>query len=298
MKLKPLLAALLIGTSLAGCKFPAQQSQAKAPTPLTWLSVPALPIIEDATMSLAPTFQGKRTEQFMPQICGMARGELSQAEVNAQLAKMGIDSTRIPRQSQDATALLVNGDRAGQATACAAYQATDVLMAVNLGAFLKASPAPDEKSAEKAPKQPQQPQLDDNALASVLPIKIAQARVNADIFALIARNLQRTPGLSVAEYRERARDLFGRLAPTYLARVPAKMPPATTRYQLVGLDDGHLNFTSNIGTHFDYSIDNGLVLSQNGVTWYGKGQLLGQDYRLQVGYFPPEVAALLSAAKK
>lgn len=295
MKLKPLLAALLIGASLAGCEFPAQQSQAKAPIPLNWVSVPALPIIEDAAMSLAPTFQGKRTEQFMPQICGMARGELTQEQVNDQLAKMGIDSTRIPRQSQDATALLVNGDRAAQATACAAYQATDVLMAVNAKAFLKAVPAPGDKSAEKAPSQLQ---LDDKALAGLLPIKVAQARSNADIFALIAENLQRTPGLSVTEYRERARELFGRLAPAYIARVPAKMPPANTGYQLIRLDDGRLDFSSNIGVRFDYSTGDGLVLTQNGVVWYGKGQLLGQDYRLQAAYFPPEVATLLSAAKK
>lgn len=294
MKLKTLVAALLVGTSLVGCEFPAQQAQAKPTTPLNWVSVPALPIIEEAVTSLAPTFQGKRTDQFMPQICGMARGELTQEQVNTQLAKMNVDTTRIPRQSQDAVALLVNGDRAGQATACAAYQASDVLMAVNAKAFLKAVPATGDKSAEKAPPQLQ---LDDKALASVLPIKIAQARANADVFALIAENLQRAPGLSVAEYRERARELFSRLAPTYLARVPAKIPPANAGYQVNGLTDTRLDF-SGIGIHFDYSVNNGLSLTQNGVLWYGKGQLLGQDYRLQAAYFQPEVAQLLSAAKK
>lgn len=295
MKLKTLAAALLIGSSLVGCEFPAQQSQAKAASPLNWVSVPALPIIEDAVMSLAPTFQGKRTEQFMPQICGMARGQLSQEQVNTQLTQMGIDVSRIPRQSQDATALLVNRDRAAQATACAAYQATSVLMAVDARAFLKPAPATGEKAAEKTPAQPQ---LDERALASVLPIKVAQARANADIFALIAENLQRTPGQSLAEYRERARDLFSRLAPTYLARVPAKLPPADASYQMVGLQNGRLDFTSNAGIHFDYAVDQGLVLTQNGVLWYGKGQLLGRDYRLQAAYFQPEVAQLLSAAKQ
>lgn len=295
MKLKSLVAALLVGTSLAGCEFPAQQSQVKAATPQNWISIPALPIIEDAVMSLAPTFQGKRTEQFMPQICGMARGQLTQEQVNTQLQAMGVDTTRIPRQSQDASALLVNGDRAAQATACAAYQASDVLLAVNAKAFLKPAPAASDKSSEKAPVEPQ---LDGQVLASVLPIKVAQARANADIFALIAKNLRRTPGLSVAEYRERARDLFSRLAPTYLASVPAKIPSADARYQVIGLDDGRLDFSSNIGIHFDYSTDQGLVLTQKGVLWYGKGQLLGQDYRLLAAYFQPEVAQLLSAAKK
>ena len=296
MKLKTLATALLIGSSLVGCKFPAQQSQVKAATPLNWVSVPALPIIEDAVTSLAPTFQGKRSGQFMPQICGMARGQLSQEQVNTQLTKMGVDVTRVPRQSQDATALLVNGDRAAQATACAAYQATDVLMAVDAKAFLKPAPAvPADKSAEKTSIPPQ---LDEQALASVLPIKIAQARANADIFALIAESLQRTPGQSPAEYRERARDLFSRLAPTYLARVPAKLPPADASYRVVGLQNGRLDFTSNAGVHFAYATDQGLVLTQNGVLWYGKGRLLGRDYRLRAAYFQPEVAQLLSAAKQ
>ena len=35
----------------------------------------------------------------------------------------------------------------------------------------------------------------------------------------------------------------------------------------------------NAGIHFDYAVDQGLVLTQNGVLWYGKGQLLGRDYR-------------------
>jgi hypothetical protein len=297
MKLSTLAAALLVGASLAGCKFPFQQAQATASTPLIRVSVPALPIIEDAVMSLSPTFQGKRNQQFMPLICGMARGQVTQEQVNAQLAGMGLDSSRIPRQSQDATALLVNGDRAGQATACAAYQATDVLQAISPGPFLKNAPAgkAEEKDAGKAPGAPQ---FDGQALSSVLPIKIAQARANADVFALIAQDLQGRPGLSMAQYQERARELFSRLAPTYLARVPAKMPPADTRYQLLAFDAGRLDFTGNTGIHFDYSADQGLTLWQKGVLWYGKGQLLGNDYRVQAAYFQPEVAQLLSAAKK
>ncbi|MBD9505102.1 hypothetical protein IB256_30250 [Pseudomonas sp. PDM17] len=295
MKLKILSVALLISAGLAGCDLPSLSPQAKSATPAGWVSLPALPVIEDAVMSLSPTFQGKRTQQFMSQICGMARGQLNQVQVNAALASMGIDSARLPRQSQDATALLVNGDRAAQASACAAYQATDVLMAANPKDFLKAAPATAEKAADNAPVAQQ---LDNDGLTRVLPIKIAQARANADVFALIAQDLQRKPGLSVAEYSERARVLFGRLAPTYLARVPAKLPPVNTSYQLIGLGDNRLEFSTNIGLHYDFSAGRGLTLTQNGVLWYGKGQLLGQDYRLKAAYFQPEVAELMGASKQ
>ncbi|MDN6859904.1 hypothetical protein QO207_25225 [Pseudomonas sp. CAN2814] len=300
MKLKHLAIALLVGSTLAGCEFPLQQARPRAPVPQNWVSVPALPVIEEAVLSLAPTFQGQRSGALMAQICGLARGDLKQDQVNAQLAGMGIDSARLPRQSKDATALLVNGDRAAQATACAAYQATDVLLAFNPKPYLKAVPQSDEKGKDKVAEKPVQPtlQVDDKKLGSVLPIRIAQARTNADVFALIAENLQRKPGLDVDAYREQARELFSRLAPTYIARVPANLPSASANYLVTGMGEGRLEFSSTTGVRFDLSLDKGLTLTQNGVLWYGNGQLLGHQYRLRTAYFQPEVAQLLNVPQK
>lgn len=288
MKLKVLVVSLLVGAGLAGCEVPSQQSS----TPANWVSVPALPIVQDAVMSLAPTFNGKRNPVLMGQVCSLARGQASQDQVNAQLAKLGIDASKLPQQSGDAVALLVNGDRAAQATACAAYQATTVLSPVDTRDFLQSAPADgDAKDTDKT-------QIDHERLARTMPFRIAQARANADVFALIVGQLQRTPGLSVMEYRQRASQLFSKLAPTYLERVQQQMPPASANYRLTRFEDGDLAFSNDVGTRFDYSIDNGLVLTQNGQLWYGKGRLLGRDYRLQTAYFKPEVGQLLATPKQ
>ncbi|MCP1626461.1 hypothetical protein [Pseudomonas nitroreducens] len=298
MRLKALSAALLIGATLAGCNFPSQVPQAKATTPVNWVKVPTLLFIEDAVLSLSPSFQGKRAMEFMPLICGLARGEVSQIQVNARLAGMGINVDRIPRQSQDASALLVNTDRAAQATACAAFQAAAVLTAADPQEFYKAAPSAG-KSADKATEEsPAARQLDTQLLSRMLPIRIAQSRANAEVFALIARDLQGKPGLSPSQYQERARELFGRLAPSYLALVPARMPGADAKFQLLHADADRLEFISNTGVHYDFSVDKGLVLTQKGVLWYGRGKLLGNDYRVPVAYFQPQVAQLLNAAKR
>lgn len=290
MKLKTLVVSLVLGTGLAGCDLPSQPIHA----PANWISVPALPIIQDAVISLAPTFNGQRNPLLIGQVCALAREQVSQDQVNAQLAKLGIDASKLPQKSADAVALLVNGDPAAQATACAAYQASAVLSPINPGDFLKPEVA--DEAAKTAGKSSTL-QVDNARLAKVMPIRIAQARATTDVFALIASQLQQTPGLSVAEYRDKARQLFGQLAPTYLERVQQQMPPAGAKYQLLRMDDEHFAFSNDVGTGYDYSVGNGLVLTQNGQLWYGKGRLLDNVYRLQSAYFKEEVAQLLAPAK-
>ncbi|QRY78225.1 hypothetical protein JVX91_21905 [Pseudomonas sp. PDNC002] len=298
MNLKTLVVSLAIGTSLAGC----DQGASRTPGPTNWVSVPTLPIMQDAIITMAPTFNGQRDVLLSGQICALATGQATQDQVNDQLRKLNIEPTRLPLNSPDSVSLLVNGDRAGQIMSCAAFQATEVLRPVDPQEFMKAAVAvtdaqkPEDKPAHVAVSE-QKPEFDGALLARVLPLRIAQARANADVFALIAEQLQRTPGLSVQEYRDKTRELFARLAPAYLERVRLQMPPSNASYQVVQLDKRHLVFGNNVGTRYDFSADNGLVLTQNGQIWYGKGHLLGSIYRLRAAYFPADVAKLLSARR-
>lgn len=278
--------ALLIASVLAGCK-----DESPSSTPRSWVSVPALPLIQEAVFSLVPTFQGQRSAVLMGPICSMARGQASQAQVNAQLAQLGVDATKLPQQSDDATALLVNGDKPGQATACAAFLATSVLLPADNNEFLAADATLEPGKAAHVS------QIDQARLRRVLPIKVARARANADVFALIAVQLQRHPGLSMDAAKVEARSLFARLAPVYLERIGQQNPPSTARYAMLRLDTGGFAFSNDAGTRFDYSPENGLVLLQNGQLWYGRGQLLGQDMRLQLAYFGANVETLLTPAK-
>lgn len=279
-------AAVLIILVLAGCK-----GESSADAPRHWVSVPALPVIQEAVFNLAPSFEGQRSPVLMSAVCSLAQGNASQEQVNAQLAHLGIDATKLPQHSTDATSLLVNGDKAAQATACAAYLATSVLLPADNAEFLA-----DQQKVEPG-KAPSVAQVDQARLRHVLPIKVARARSNADLFALIATQLQSQPGLTREQARDEAGRLFARLAPTYLARIEQRIPLARAHYSMQRLDTGGFAFSNDAGTRFDYTPENGLVLWQYGQVWYGKGQLLGHDMRLQLAYFDEQVGALLAPAK-
>jgi hypothetical protein len=256
--------------------------------PRNWLSIPALPVIHDAIFELSPMFNGQRNAPAMEQLCALARGEAKQEQVNAFLKQAGVDAAKLPKQGSQFS-LFINGNQAGQATACAAYLATTVLSPVNVAEFMRpvTTPATDGQP-EKSSLQ-----VDNALLATALSIKLAEARANADVFALIAAELQRSPGLTIPQYRERAGQLFARLAPTYLQRIKDQLPPADTQYKLLQMDESRFLFSSSVGSVFEFG-SSGLILNLGGITWYGEGKLLGKDYPLQVGYFSPTVNGLLA----
>ncbi|MDN6860884.1 hypothetical protein QO207_30195 [Pseudomonas sp. CAN2814] len=322
MQLKPLAAAFLIGTAaLSGCKQehksaatePAVPAKAQAQVDATAddsirLDMPALPIIRNAVFSLTPTFDGKRDPQIMAQLCGLARGELTQEQINAFLRQRNVDPAKLPRNNQ-AQALLVNGDKAGQALACAAYLATSVMLPSDVGEFVKNVEVKEKplaeagktkgKASEKAAPAPAAKtvqQLDAAALAQALPVKLALARTNADIFALIATELERESGLSLAQYRNKAMQLFARLAPVYLQRVKQQMPGDSVNFEILRLEGNALAFRSTDGSRFEFD-GSDLRLVQNDVMWFGEGRLLGQQHVLSVAYFDSSVGKLLAPAK-
>lgn len=322
MKFLSLIAVTLLSLLiLVGCKEGKAVTTSVPVAPKVhrnWVSIPALPIIQDAVFSLSPTFDGRRNPVLMSQVCGLARGELKQEQVNEFLRKNSVVVERVPPQGAPLS-LLVNGDKTGQITACAAFLATGVLSAVDTGEFMTLTPAPQDSASTSKPLDkgtttdkgktakaivevaptPAAPVLkvDPASLSLVLPVKLALARANADVFALIAAELQRRPGLNVSDYRSQARLLFAKLAPVYLTRIKAQMPQAGTHYRLLRMDPDQFAFSSTEASLFEFGGD-GLTLRQNGMVWYGQGKLLGQEYRLRVAYFDPSVDALLAPEKR
>lgn len=287
MNMKSIFVTTLI-TLLALAGYDKFLANKPADVPGNWLDVPALPVIHDAIFELSPKFNGQRNTPVMEQLCALARGEVKQEQVNAFLKQQGVDAQTLPTHGSQFS-LLVNGDQAGQTTACAAYLATTVLSTVDAAEFMRPVTTP----AANGQPEKSSLQVDNALLAAALSIKLAEARANADVFAVIAAELQRSPGLTVPQYRERARQLFDRLAPTYLQRIKDQLPPAGTQYKLVEMDDSRFVFSSSLGSVFEFG-SNGLILNQSGITWYGEGKLLGRDYPLQVAYFSPLIKGLLT----
>ncbi|WP_236201068.1 hypothetical protein [Pseudomonas pseudonitroreducens] len=246
-----------------------------------WVSVPTLPLVQDAVRSLAPTFNGKQIPVLVDHLCALGEGRITPQQNVAELARLGIDVARLPRESTDALALLGNGDRAGQLAACAADQASAAFVPLKPSEVLHVQPAANAGDG-KAKGDDSQPAIDQQAVSRLLSLKLSQARADSDIFAIIASRLAALPGLSEPDYRARAQAMFRELAPSYLARQKQLAPAPDTRYRLDHLDHDQLTFRTNTGVSFDLSTSEGLTFRNYGQLWYGKGTLLGTSYRLQV----------------
>lgn len=280
------LTAMLIPVCLlAGCKgsdqAPASHASTTTLQKLGTLDYPALPIIRNAVFSMSPLVDGKRNPAVMQQICGLARAETSQAEVDRFVAASG-ETTQHLKEMGGVTALLVNGNRAGQQIACAAYLATAPMIQVDGNEFI----APQKGADGKV-------QVDQARLGEVMAVRMALARTDAEYFTLIAEKLQQTPGLTDAQYQARTRELFSELAPAYLKRVKEMMPPPGTRFDLKQMDSERFAFSTSNGGEYEYSSD-GMTLRQDNITWYGNGQLMGQPHTLKIAYYPEAVTQALA----
>ncbi|MBU4629260.1 hypothetical protein HRJ41_17425 [Pseudomonas sp. BF61] len=256
-----------------------------------WLDVPALPIIQNAVIVMAPVLDPQRNEWVMQQICALARGDSNQAQVNQALAQEGVDVNKLPLNGSPLS-LLVNGDTAQRNTLCAAYLVKTVLLPPILNDFM--SPAASVEKHPELAKSAQQ--IDPARLKRALAIKLAVAKASADIFALIAVELQQTPGLTVGQLSQRSQQLFASLAPSYLKRIRELYAPEDTEYALAELSAQRFAFNSSNGSAFEYS-RSGMTLKFNNIIWYGEGQLLGKTYFWRVNYFDSSVVNKLDIYK-
>ncbi|WP_236200967.1 hypothetical protein [Pseudomonas pseudonitroreducens] len=289
MTYRHLFITLILGSlGLAGCN---EQHQAAAPKPAAvhrnWLDMPALPLLQEAVLSMAPKLEDGLTAELMNQICGLARGDLSQDSVTRFVTGKGIDAGVLLHQSGP-LALLVNGDKPGQAAACAAHLVSGAFSTEDLEATMALLP---EQFDGRDIAQGQG--VDKESLSILLPVRLAVARANADVFALIAAELQRRRGLNPMQIREQSQQLFSRLAPTYLARIKAQFPAPGTTFRVLHLRKGQLDFVSSDGASFTLHGAQ-INLQQNGSMWYGDGKLLGENRTLQVAYFNDDTAVLLA----
>ena len=126
---KWLVASLLPLCLLAGCNDSARNASSAQvkDQALGTLEYPALPVIRNAVFSMSPLVDGKRNPAVMQHICGLARGELKQADVDRFVSASG-ETAETLKQKGGVTALLVNGNHQAQEIACAAFLATAPLI--------------------------------------------------------------------------------------------------------------------------------------------------------------------------
>lgn len=255
------------------------------------VALPALPIIQGAIMALVPTVEGQRNDLMMHQVCALARGETSQEQVSQTLREQGIDPGSIPLKGHSHS-LLVNPDMAGRMTACAAYIATSVMILPKTTEFMV-----EAKTGSAGTIKSRSLVVDQEKLNRFLGVQLAIAKANADLFALIAIELEKIPGRTLDQYNQRARSLFATVAPAYLQRVREHYA-TVQNMELVLLEysDVDFKFRSNSGYLFEYGYD-GLNLSFNRTPWYGEGKLLGKTYMLDTAYFDTTLIKIIEVAQ-
>lgn len=277
---KWLTATLLPLCLLAGCNDTARNAssaQAKNEA-LGTLEYPALPVIRNAVFSMSPLVDGKRNPAVMQHVCGLARGEMKQADVDRFVSASGESADSLTKKG-GVTALLVNGNQQAQQIACAAFLATAPLIQLDGQEFI----APNKSADGKL-------QVSAHRLGELMAVRMALSRTDAEYFSLIAEKLQQTPGLTSAQYQARARELFSELAPAYLERVKQQMPLPGTQYSIKRLDNERFAFGTTNGGEYEYGND-GMTLRQDNITWYGDGMLMGRRHTLKIAYYPDAVVS-------
>lgn len=240
------------------------------------IRVPGWNIIADTLAGMATVVNGKRNDIIMQQTCNLAWGDSTQQEVNAALAKSNIDAEKIPLVG-NSLSMLVNGDTLQQQIACTAWMSNSLFATPDSERYLEDAPATKDKPAKKVFSQ--------TRFAEDTRASIAVARATAQLYAVIAENLQQQPATDWAGWQQRIKTIVAFYAPEYLKSIRT--------YHAA--DIGKPLITNSITGHgYDVSLTDGFRLVKNGadvtllsrnVVWLGGGKILGQDFFFRVAIF-------------
>lgn len=245
------------------------------------IEFPALPIIQLAVDSLVPKFDGQKNDEIMNMVCALARGRQTQEQVFQIMKAQGVDLYKIPQQGHPLS-LLVNSDLAQKISACAAFVATSVMKIPSLRE-VTVDIKVDESSDMTAAR------IDPVKLDQLLGGRLAIAKANSDVYALISQELGKNQGKTLVQYDEQVKQLFKKIAPVYLQRVKVYAEAEQgQRHTLEELNDYTFKFNSGSGYRFELGYD-GIYLTLNRFLWFGGNVMIGKNYQLRVKYFEPEL---------
>lgn len=277
-----LAACFVLLPLLNGCDATAINAQDPKPhsAQQRWLDVPSLPIMQKAVLAINPMIEPRRDAWVMENICALARGDRSELQVKQSLGDAGVNFTKALERGS-LLEVLGSGDTAQRSTVCAVYLVKTLLSPPLASDFMS---MPGTVANKASTGTSAQPIVDTQRLNQTLAVKLAVAKASADVFALIANELQQVPGLTVEQYQDRTQKLFSTLAPAYLTRVRELYTPQGVEYILTEYSDARFAFNSSDGSEFEFS-RSGMKLMFNNITWIGDSQLLGKAYYWKTKYY-------------
>ncbi|WP_312816824.1 hypothetical protein [Atlantibacter subterraneus] len=260
--------------------------------PVKTISVPAYNMITDTLQAIAPTINGQRNDFAMQQICALARGDKTQQEVNTLLKQQGVDTTKLPKSGSVAS-LLINGDKEQQQMTCAVYLATSVFEPVNNGIYFskqqsnakadtekKASGWSFWKSDKKEETKPQTEQVVFNQpqFLNDAQVKMAVVQATAQMYAVIAENIQGEKNKYWADYQQRIASVVYNYAPEYLRKITVFYKSGVAKPLMpVNVSLNSFTVANEAGDVLTQQAGN-VMFTAKGVPWFGNGKILGKDY--------------------
>lgn len=271
MKLK----TRLIGSALAAAfSLSFATSVGAALTPTSTISYPTSTLITDSVFSLVPTIGKKRDDSMMQLLCQIAREEITKEAANKILVEKGFDIEVIPETGHNVS-LWINSDKAGQKAACAAYIATSLYL------------PQDNKEFLTKPEDPKSTEINKDKFAEVMRVRFSIAEANAEIFSLIANNLDKN--VTIEEYQAQIEKMFTDLAPLFLDRIKTLYSAKAGTMTLVDIDGTDYSVIDGEGRKLNYK-QGQVDYTVHGVDWLGKGKILGKESFVDVYYFSQENA--------
>ncbi|MER1491077.1 hypothetical protein [Enterobacter cloacae] len=267
--------------------------------PVKTISVPAYNMITDTLQAIDPTKDGKLTDFAMQQICALARGDRTQKDVNSILKEKGIDADKLPKTG-NTVSLLVNGDKEQQQMVCAVYLANSVFRPVdNSVYFSKKNVSKEEKTEsgwsfwksdkkKEIKSQDQQVVFNRSLFVKDAQIKMAIVQATAQMYAVIAENIQNDKGKYWADYQQHIASIVYNYAPEYLRKISVFYKNRAEK-ALTPLNVSLNSYTvaNNVGDVLTQQAGN-VNFTAKGVLWFGNGKILGKDYFSNVIAIQPE----------
>ncbi|KFC96137.1 putative exported protein [Leminorella grimontii ATCC 33999 = DSM 5078] len=262
-----------------------------------YVSIPTWNIITDTLNEMTPKLEGKRDDFLMKQVCDLARGDVTQQQVNVELSKRGINARKIPT-SGSPWSLLVNGNLKQQQAVCTAYLASSMFQPVNTRIYLENAPKPavKEKKEEKEPsgwtfwKSDNKENAGKNAVSQNEQVfnlprfnkdmhaRMAVAQSTAQLYAVIAANISDSTPLTWPEYQQRVIAIVNNYGAEYLRSIDMFYASGLDKPILArSIEDNGYTIEDNEGNRLIQSDANPQLIS-HGVTWFGNGRILGNDY--------------------
>ncbi|WP_157952942.1 hypothetical protein [Limnobaculum parvum] len=251
------------------------------------IDVPAYNLISDTLVGMSTPSSGKRNDFVLQLVCDLARGDKNQQEVNAVLQHNHIDVQSIPAKGS-MSSLLINGDKADQASTCAAYIATSLFNSSDNAALFDKSKTESGKD-ELTLNQPR--------FAREMKVRMSLAQATANLYAVIATNLPNNNELSFSDYQQSVASSVYHYAPEYLKLIQKLYASDKATYTPVTVTSSVTSISDNQGRELEITPQS-IKFKSKGVVWLGEGKILGKEYFIPVKIIDSPVANKPKTSKK